>query len=76
MDDLDYELQKKRHRADSLENHLAEALEKIKTIQAAQQTAQQQDGNEKSGSGSSKVVSVSQKKVLKNVLRDLRKVHS
>ena len=69
VDDLDYELQKKRHRADSLENHLAEALEKIKLLQTAQQTAQQQqhsgtsDSGEKTGSGSSKVVSVSQKKV-------------
>lgn len=67
VDDLDYELQKKRHRADSLENHLAEALEKIKLLQTAQVTAQQNAGSsessEKAGSGSSKVVSVSQKKV-------------
>ena len=33
VDDLDYELQKRRQRADSLENHLAEALEKIKILQ-------------------------------------------
>lgn len=65
VDDLDYELQKKRHRADSLENHLAEALEKIKFLQAAQQTAQQQAGADSSekGPGGNRVVSVSQKKV-------------
>ena len=62
VDDLDYELQKKRHRADSLENHLAEALEKNKLIQLQQQ--QQQTGvliEEKTAGN--KVVSVSQKKV-------------
>jgi len=62
VDDLDYELQKKRHRADSLENHLAEALEKNKLIQLQQQ--QQQTGvliEEKTAGN--KVVSVSQKKM-------------
>jgi predicted nucleic acid-binding Zn-ribbon protein len=64
VDDLDYELQKRRQRADSLENHLAEALEKIKILQTQQQ---QQAGvvveQEKATSSNSKVVSVSQKKV-------------
>lgn len=62
VDDLDYELQKRRHRADSLENHLGEALEKIKVLQ--QQAGVQVEAEKSSGS---KVVSVSQKKVLKQV---------
>lgn len=60
VDDLDYELQKKRHRADSLENHLAEALEKNKLIQQQQQQAGVLVEEKTAGT---KVVSVSQKKV-------------
>ena len=60
VDDLDYELQKKRHRADSLENHLAEALEKNKLIQQQQQQAGILVEEKSTGN---KVVSVSQKKV-------------
>ena len=60
VDDLDYELQKKRHRADSLENHLAEALEKNKLIQQQQQQAGVLVEEKTAGN---KVVSVSQKKV-------------
>ena len=66
VDDFEYELQKRRQRADSLENHLAEALEKIKILQVQQQ---QQAGvvaeKEKNTGSNSKVVSVSQKKVRK-----------
>ena len=66
VDDFEYELQKRRQRADSLENHLAEALEKIKILQVQQQ---QQAGvvaeKEKNTGSNSKVVSVSQKKVIK-----------
>ena len=62
VDDLDYELQKRRQRADSLENHLAEALEKIKALQQQQQQAGVLVEAEKTSG--SKVVSVSQKKVL------------
>ena len=66
VDDFEYELQKRRQRADSLENHLAEALEKIKILQAQQQL---QAGvvveQEKNTGSNSKVVSVSQKKVRK-----------
>ena len=64
VDDLDYELQKRRHRADSLENHLAEALEKLKQVQQQQQAVGVL--NEEKSSGN-RVVSVSQKKV--NILR-------
>jgi E3 ubiquitin-protein ligase BRE1 len=60
VDDLDYELQKRRHRADSLENHLAEALEKLKQVQQQQQAVGVL--NEEKSSGN-RVVSVSQKKV-------------
>jgi uncharacterized coiled-coil DUF342 family protein len=60
VDDLDYELQKRRHRADSLENHLGEALEKIKVLQQQHQAGVQVEAEKTSGS---KVVSVSQKKV-------------
>ena len=60
VDDLDYELQKKRHRADSLENHLAEALEKNKLIQLQQQQTGVLIEEKTAGN---KVVSVSQKKV-------------
>ena len=59
VDDLDYELQKKRHRADSLENHLAEALEKIKLLQTQQQAGVLVEEK----TAGTKVVSVSQKKV-------------
>lgn len=61
VDDLDYELQKRRQRADSLENHLAEALEKIKVLQQQQQAGVLVEAEKTSGS---KVVSVSQKKVV------------
>lgn len=61
VDDLDYELQKRRQRADSLENHLAEALEKIKVLQQQQQAGVLVEAAEKTSG--SKVVSVSQKKV-------------
>ncbi|XP_046446398.1 E3 ubiquitin-protein ligase Bre1-like isoform X1 [Daphnia pulex] len=60
VDDLDYELQKRRHRADSLENHLGEALEKIKVLQQQHQAGVQVEAEKTSGS---KVVSVSQKKM-------------
>lgn len=68
IDDLDYELQKRRQRADSLENHLAEALEKIKVLQQQQQAGVLVEAEKTSGS---KVVSVSQKKVgkLKSFLK-------
>jgi len=59
VDDLDYELQKKRHRADSLENHLAEALEKIKLLQTQQQAGVLVEEK----TAGTKVVSVSQKKM-------------
>lgn len=70
VDDLDYELQKRRHRADSLENHLAEALEKIKGFQQQQQAGVLVEAAEKTSG--SKVVSVSQKKVV-NLLTKLFK---
>lgn len=60
MDDLEYELQKRRHRADSLENHLAEALEKIKALQQQQQAGVLVESEKSSGG---KTVSVNQKKV-------------
>ena len=60
VDDLDYELQKRRHRADSLENHLAEALEKMKLLQQQQQAGVLVEEK----SSGTKVVSVSQKKVV------------
>ena len=60
VDDLDYELQKRRHRADSLENNLAEALEKMKLLQQQQQAGVLVEEK----SSGTKVVSVSQKKVV------------
>ena len=64
VDDLDYELQKRRQRNDSLENHFAEVLEKLKTSNQQQQQQQQQAGaiHEEKSAGA-KVISVSQKKV-------------
>ena len=75
IDDLDYELQKRRHRADSLENHLAEALEKIKGLQQQQQAGVVVEDK---SSCSNKVVSVSQKKMedLQKELEEQREMAS
>ena len=62
IDDLQYELRKVTARNDKLENHLAEAIEKIKTYKQIQ--SEEKGQGEK---GKPVVTSVSQKKVIYRV---------
>lgn len=68
IDDLQYELRKVSARNDKLENHLAEAIEKIKTYKQIQS----EEKGEKGEKGKPVVTSVSQKKLCSQ-LEELQK---